>query len=149
MLSIISFIQKVSIMVRVLIHHGGKFRWGEEYTGETFDMGTCDVDYLSTLELSHSVKSLGYLQVGSMWWSLDDDPVTEVKPLLGDEDIITMQNQVYKERSNILHVWVEHAVDQPCFAEPDVELHVGEVDVGREGNLGDGAETEEVIWVME
>lgn len=91
----------------VLIHHEGKFKREEEYIGETADMGRIDI---STIELVGSVNSLGYHQVGSMWWSLDDDPVTEVKPWWGDKDIIEMQKKVYKECNKTLYIWLEHAM---------------------------------------
>ncbi|KAB1220658.1 hypothetical protein CJ030_MR3G009392 [Morella rubra] len=128
-------LRKRKMIMKVLIHHGGKFKWGEEYIGITNKIGWINVDYVSTIELMSCVNGLGYLYVGYMWYSLNDNPMTEVKPLLDDTKVVEMQQRVHKELHKTFHISLEHLVDLLTIVKPDADLGE-ETDVGESEELG-------------
>jgi hypothetical protein len=125
--------------VKLRINHGGKFVNSpiKKYVnGQVHEMeDKLDVDWFSVLDITNIVKSLGYVDLKSMWYHHPKHSFADgLRPFNNDNDFQKLVED--SKGCNTIDLYVEHAIDTPIVCldseTPETPEYV------------DGVETEEV-----
>lgn len=57
-------------------------------------MGRLDLDYISSIEIRHVVLLLGYLHIGDLSYSFNDEEWFAVRSLKNDKDVVDHSKRI-------------------------------------------------------
>jgi hypothetical protein len=127
-------------MVKQLVHCGGSFDdlCTSYVGGDVTDCGEIDLDVLFVVDLASEVKELGYRNKIQFYYKLDEENLKEgMIELTTDRDIIRMIGRIIEENRKVIHMYVDHKVDEPAINEQptiallmDVPVEVEVLDYG-------------------
>jgi len=128
-------------MVKQLLHHGESFDGlrTSYIEGDVTDCGEIDLDVLSVIDLASEVKELGYRNAIQFYYKLDEENLKEgMTELTTDRNIIRRIGRIIEENRKVIHIYVDHRVDEPAINEQptiailmDVPVDVEVLDYGR------------------
>lgn len=135
-------------LLKIVIYHGGQFLGDGDkiYSGgKVEEVEIIDPDYISVGEIGSTVKTLGYLQTGDLWYTFDDEKWLVVKTFKSDKNVTNMINRSRNENKRVLNIFVEHAIEEAELVE-DIGGEGREDTGGGEDLEGDDEESEKEDW---